>query len=248
MADYTERFSNKAEIYNTYRPKYPQELRELLVEKLNLTPEKLVADIGSGTGISSEIFLDNGNMVFAVEPNKDMREMAELNFDLEENFVSVAATAENTGLHDESIYLIFAGTAFHWFDFEGAKKEFARILKPDGHIVISWISRDMEDLLQQETEAIYNKYTEEIAATEKQKDDYKVEEFFAPKKPQQASFYHSQTFDLEQFMGRLQSSSYYPNEGGDFYDEMTEDMKNVFEKYQKDGVVEFKYITKIYWV
>lgn len=248
MSEYTGRFSQKADDYNKYRPKYPEELRELLVNELNLTPEKLVADIGSGTGISSEIFLDCGNMVFAVEPNEAMREMAEQNFDLEENFVSVNGTAENTELNDGSIDLIFSGTAFHWFDLEKTKKEFYRILKPGGNIMISWISRDMDDELQQETEAVFNKYTEDITSVEKQKDGYKVEEFFAPKKVQHRTFPHSQTFEWEQFLGRLRSSSYYPEESDKDFDAITADMKAVFEKFEENGTVEFKYKTEVYWV
>lgn len=246
MSSYTGRFSQKAEDYNRYRPKYPAELLELLVTDLQLSPEKVVADIGSGTGISSEIFIENGNRVFAVEPNASMREMAEQNLGDRECFISIDGSAEDTGLMDSAVDLIFSGTAFHWFDFERTKKEFKRILKPGGYAVISWISRDMSGPLQQDTEAVFSHYTEDITSVEKQKDADKVEEFFSPNQVSHKDFPHSQTFNWEEFLGRVRSSSYYPSADDEKYNSMTAKMKAVFEKYEQDGTVEFRYKTEVY--
>lgn len=124
----TERFNNRVDNYTLYRPHYPKEIIPFLKKEIGLTEHSLIADIGSGTGISSEIFLDNGNMVYAVEPNIEMREAAEKMHKFDKNFISINASAEKTSLKDNSIDVIIAGQAFHWFDKTLAKNEFKRIV------------------------------------------------------------------------------------------------------------------------
>ena len=125
-ADPTKRFSDRVENYVKYRPGYPPALLDCLRQVCGLTPAAVIADVGSGTGILSELFLKNGTPVFAVEPNDDMRQAAELRLGHYPNFASVAGTAETTMLSDRSVDLVTAGQAFHWFDVSQAKAEFAR--------------------------------------------------------------------------------------------------------------------------
>ena len=72
-----QRFSNRVENYIRYRPSYPPQVLETLRVECGLTPDSTVADIASGTGIFSRLLLENGNRVYGVEPNRDMREAAE---------------------------------------------------------------------------------------------------------------------------------------------------------------------------
>src|ERR1700722_18650168 len=116
MLDPTKRFTGRSENYIRYRPGYPAEIINLLRDRCGLTPASAVADIGSGTGKISEIFLENGNPPFGGEPNRDMREAGErllLHFP---NFTSVIGTAEDTTLPDGSMDFVVAAQAFHWFD------------------------------------------------------------------------------------------------------------------------------------
>ncbi|MCY7375874.1 MAG: class I SAM-dependent methyltransferase [Pyrinomonadaceae bacterium] len=76
MANTVERFSNRVENYVKYRPTYPPEILSLFRTEMNLQTASTIADIGAGTGISAKIFLENGNPVFAVEPNEAMRNAA----------------------------------------------------------------------------------------------------------------------------------------------------------------------------
>ena len=92
------RFSDRVDDYVKYRPNYPEQIIEILTEKIGLNHNFIIADVGSGTGISSEIFITSGNKVFAVEPNKEMREAAELRYVNDSNFISVNGTAEQTNL------------------------------------------------------------------------------------------------------------------------------------------------------
>ena len=141
LVDPKKRFSSRVENYIKYRPSYPVEILDFLKKKKILAKDTSIADIGSGTGILTKIFLDNGNHVYGVEPNNDMRKAAENLLRDYKNFSSVKGSAEATGLEENSINLIIAGQAFHWFDVEKAKKEFKRILKPNGHVVLIWNNR-----------------------------------------------------------------------------------------------------------
>src|SRR6185312_4075188 len=78
MNDNTKRFSDRVEDYIKYRPNYPEKIVKILEEKTNLDKDKTIADIGSGTGISSKLFLENDYKVIGVEPNK---EMSKIEFD-----------------------------------------------------------------------------------------------------------------------------------------------------------------------
>lgn len=157
MNDPTRRFSNRVDNYVKYRPGYPTAIVDLLAAECRLTPQSLVADIGSGTGLLARLFLDNGNRVIGVEPNPEMCQAGERFLAPYAGFTSLPGTAEATGLADASVDFITAGQAFHWFDPEAAIQEFRRILKTDGWVVLAWNDRQnattsffagYEDLLQ----------------------------------------------------------------------------------------------------
>ncbi|NMC78610.1 MAG: class I SAM-dependent methyltransferase, partial [Chloroflexi bacterium] len=108
-----------------------------------LTPQAVIADVGSGTGILSGLFLRNGNRVFGVEPNPPMRQAGERLLQAYPQFVSVASTAEQTPLPDHSVDFVTAGQAFHWFDAAQARQEFVRLLVPGGWVVLLWNERQV---------------------------------------------------------------------------------------------------------
>lgn len=138
MTNPTERFTSRVENYVKYRPSYPAEIVPFLAEKAGLASESTIVDVGSGTGISSALFLDHGYRVVGVEPNGAMRAAAERMLGENPRFTSINATAEATTLPDDSADLIIAGQAFHWFDQARARAEFARILKPNGMVALMW--------------------------------------------------------------------------------------------------------------
>ncbi len=98
MKNSTSRFSDRVDNYIKYRPGYPLEVLELLKTSCGLTPDSLIADIGSGTGISSRLFLDHHNTVYGVEPNQEMRHAAKKFLEDYNHFHSIDATAEKTHL------------------------------------------------------------------------------------------------------------------------------------------------------
>lgn len=138
----TKRFDGKGEIYAKARPGYPSELLDYVRNTLHFDEGSTFADIGSGTGIFSELLLNGGYHVYAVEPNADMRMKAEEKLGNRKDFVSVNGTDSSTTLPELSVDCVTTAQAFHWFDVEAFKAECRRILKPDGKVIIIYNTRD----------------------------------------------------------------------------------------------------------
>ena len=142
--DGTTRFSSKVDNYRKYRPTYPAEVIDLLRHECGLTSEAVVADIAYGTGLFTKLLAETGARVIGVEPNAPMRQAGEEYLAAYANFRSIEGTAEATGLADRSIDLLAAAQAAHWFDVEKAKREFLRVLKPKGWVVLLWNKRSLD--------------------------------------------------------------------------------------------------------
>src|SRR3982075_2072620 len=137
----TSRFSDRVENYVRYRPGYPLDVIETLKSECGLTPADVVADIASGTGIWTRMLLDQGNAVFGVEPNPEMREAGEHLLAVFPNFTSVGGAAEATTLPDHSVDFVTAAQAAHWFRRDMARREFGRLLKRGGWLALPWNER-----------------------------------------------------------------------------------------------------------
>lgn len=247
MSNSTKRFSDRVEDYIKYRPGYPKDLIDILKRELNLDSKNIIADIGSGTGISSIPFLENGNRVYGIEPNKEMRLAAEEVLSQYPNFFSIEGTAEETSLASKTVDIIFCGQAFHWFDKSKSKKEFDRILKEQGHMVFVWNSRSTQSDFQKEYEkALLENIDEYKFVNHRNISDQEIEDFFAPKKMSIFKTDNKQSFDLEGLKGRLKSSSYCPK-SGETYDKLMTQIESIFYKYQSNNSIDFEYETQIYY-
>ena len=243
-----ERFSDRVENYVLYRPHYPAEIIRFLKEDLKLTKQWVIADIGSGTGISSELFISNGNVVYAVEPNPKMRQAAVNEFRHDKNFISVNGTAENTSLSENSIDLIIAGQAFHWFDKAPSKKEFQRIAKPDAYLALIWNERESNSDFQQAYEQMLFEFAPDYAEVyQNNVDETAISDFFSPQPYEMVTFFNSQFFDFEGLKGRLLSCSYAPQEHHPNFEPMVRRLKKIFDQFSFDDRLEFKYNCKLYY-
>jgi SAM-dependent methyltransferase len=248
MANTVERFSNRVENYVRYRPGYPQEVLELLREKANLRRSSVLADIGSGTGISARLFLENGNQVYGVEPNAKMRAAAEEFLKDFPNFKSVDGTSENTTLENETVDLVVAAQAFHWFDRAKTREEFRRILRAGGHAVLIWNERrlDANEFLRE-----YESFLIEFGTDyEQSRHDHLAEnifdEFFQAGF-QKRVFQNIQTLDFEGLKGRALSASYIPTEENPRFGEMIKTLESLFTKHQKNDTIQISYDTNVYY-
>ena len=242
------RFNERVANYIAYRPKYPAAVAEFLREELGLSAASVVADVGSGTGILSELLLREGCTVFAVEPNEAMRAAAEKLLQAYPNFKSVSGTAEATTLADGSVDFVTAGQAFHWFDGARARVEFRRILKPDGWVALIWNMRQTDTTpFLRDYEKLLRDFGMDYAQVNcEQLPEERIADFFAGAYSQRA-FANEQVFDYDGVRGRLLSSSYVPLAGHPNHEPMLAELRRIFDLHQRDGQVTIEYDTKVFY-
>ena len=241
------RFDNRAELYARYRPGYPAEMYEYLLHESALPQDGAIADLGSGTGILAAPLLDRGFCVYGVEPNDDMRAVAESALGRNPNFHSLNATAEATHLDDASVDLVVAGQAFHWFEPEATRAEVRRILRPGGRCALIWNQRQLD------TTPFLRAY--EAFLLEWGTDYQAVSETYA--NPDAIAlvlganclvrrFENVQAFDEEGLLGRLRSSSYTPAADDANFQPMIAALRTLFANHEQRGIVRIEYTTEVY--
>ncbi len=246
MTEPTARFSNRVENYVKYRPSYPAEMLHLFRDEMSLNEASIIADIGSGTGISAKIFLENGNEVYGIEPNAAMREASKAYLKDYPKFYAIDGTAENTTLKPKSVDFIIAAQAFHWFDKAKTPAEFRQILRENGFIALIWNERqlDSNDFLRE-----YERFVLEFGT------DYKeirhenitnqiISDFFQTDFCEK-SFLNTQKLHFTGLKGRILSSSYMPTEENPLFEEMIKELKRLFTRHQKNDTIEIIYNAKV---
>jgi SAM-dependent methyltransferase len=248
MPDPTARFGDRVADYVATRPGYPPAVLNLLRAEAGLTPASIVADVGSGTGLSARLFLENGNTVYGVEPNAEMRAAGEQFLAGYPGFHGVAGTAEATTLLDASIDLVVAGQAFHWFDPPRARAEFRRILRSGGFVVLMWNTRrvDTSPFLRGYEQLLQRYGTDYREVVHTNVDHAKLAAFFGPGGFQSFKLDNEQLFDREGLKGRLRSSSYTPPPGHPNFEPMMADLNRLFDTFHENGRVRFEYDTELY--
>jgi len=244
----TERFSSRVDNYARYRPSYPPLVLELLRERCGLRPGARVADIGSGTGILTELLLESGAEVFAVEPNDAMRGAAEAQLEGHPRFRSVKGTAESTTLGDASVDLLVAGQAFHWFDPQRARIEALRVLRPLAWAALLWNERPPEATpFLADYEALLRRHAPEYTRITASRADVGTMRQFLGAAMEVRTFANEQILDFEGLKGRLMSSSYAPEPGNPDYEPMIALLREVFGRHERDGRIVMPYSTLVYF-
>ena len=249
MLNATQRFSSRVADYIAYRPGYPQALIPYLARVCRLGDAAVIADVGSGTGILTQLLLQNGYRVYGVEPNKEMREAGEQLLRGYPQFTSINGTSEATTLENRSVDLITVAQAFHWFDPLKTRVEFARVLKPGGRVALIWNVRRTDGTpFMQAYEQLLLEYCEEYGRLiPKHADARMMDSFFGSSSYEQHCFAFSQSFDLEGLKGRLMSSSYAPQPGHPLHSAMMAELERIFRSCQVNGQVCFEYDTRVFW-
>lgn len=244
MKNVTERFSDRADDYALARPSYPDALYGALLRRLDA---HVVADVGSGTGISSAPLLARGLTVIGVEPNAAMRAEAERRFANEPRFTSVAGTAESTTLGDASVDLVTIAQAFHWMDPDAVRRECMRILRPNGVVALYWnwkhtsgtrFLAGYEDLLRG-WGTDYLKVKEGYRVTER------LDAFFGGEFEHHV-FVHSMMLDRDALRALLLSSSYVPGPDDLRRFPMLAALDYLFDATSVDGRVEMYYDAELF--
>lgn len=245
--DSKDRFTGRVDDYVRARPGYPAAIVDDLVAAGNLVPGAVVADIGAGTGISSELFLAAGYEVVAIEPNAPMRAAADASLARFPRYRSLPASAEGTGLSEASIDLVVAAQAFHWFDAARTRPEFRRILKPSGWVALIWNARRSTGTVFLEA---YENLLLEFGT------DYALVGHRGVGRERLAGFFggafttrrydNRQALDLAGLRSRLLSSSYIPAAGEPAHAAMLDRLAEIFAAHAVDGQVEFVYDTEVH--
>jgi SAM-dependent methyltransferase len=219
----------------------------VLREQLGFTQGWRVADIGSGTGIWSALLLEHGAAVFGVEPNAEMRAAAETALAEWPGFRSVEGSAELTTLADQSVDLVTAAQAFHWFDRERARVEFVRILRPPARLALIWnrrITAGTPFLVAYETLLEQHGTDYQQVRHDHLREDTIAAFFNGP--------YHRTRLPNHQLVGwpglrgRVLSSSYVPPAGDPRCIPMLRALEQIFAEHQTDGQVRLEYDTEVY--
>jgi len=247
MTDPKDRFSNRVSDYVKYRPGYPHGVLTLLREVIGLEQHLVIADIGSGTGLSAQLLLDNGNVVFGVEPNAEMRGAAEALLGRSGRFRSVDGSAEVTGLPDRSVDVVLAAQAFHWFDQESVGREWQRILRPEGWVVLIWNERRLEATpFLRAYEQLLVEYSTDYSLIRHENVTQDVIRKFIPRDYSRHALDNVQEFDFEGLKGRLLSSSYAPAHGHPRHEPMIKALRSVFDEHCPEGKAIIEYDTVVH--
>lgn len=243
---FIRRFQGRAAVYSKYRPVYPIGVLLVLRREIGFDRERIVADIGSGTGILSELFLGSGNRVYCVEPNEDMRGAADEKLKkYAPRYASIDGTAEATNLKGGSIDLVAVGQALHWFDAERARAEFVRILRREGYVSIVYNDRKTEGGVEEAYGRVIDRFRKNMAAIPKVDDDY-VAKYVKRGEFRKFVMPNSQSLDSKGLLGRLASASYMPPENDREWVEVEREVKKIIAEHGDRGVVTLHYDTVLY--
>ncbi|HTV08229.1 MAG TPA: methyltransferase domain-containing protein [Candidatus Aquilonibacter sp.] len=240
MANTIERFDGRAEDYQRYRERYDaKELLPLLREWSGLTPEWLVADVGAGTGMLSDVFLANGNRVIAIEPNAEMRTACQRLHQGDAKLEVRAGTAEATGLPDASVDMVANGRALHWFDVPRAMQEFKRVLRPNGWLVV--IAAGRTERGREANEALTHllqEFTGDLMYREKAYKVYgDVKELFDGSQYHHFEHGGEMHMDWEHLRGMALSLSHSPRLDDPRFPAFQHLLRDYFDRYQKEGIL-----------
>lgn len=248
MSDTVERFSNRVANYVKYRPGYPAEMMDFFRERLGLERGSVVADVGSGTGLSARPFLEAGCTVYGVEPNAAMREAAEEFLAEFPGFKSTDGTSNTTTLGDSSCDFVIAAQAFHWFEPEATRSEFRRILKPGGYVALIWNERQLDTTeFLREYEKLLLKYGRDYAEVRHEQINEEVLSGFFRAEFGRATFANRQVFDLAGLRGRMLSSSYMPDENDPAFSLLEKELESLFAKHNESGRITVFYDTNVFY-
>jgi SAM-dependent methyltransferase len=225
-------------------------LLPLLESEIGLTPAATIADVGSGTGIFSRLLLDYGCTVYAIEPNAEMRAYAEADLGKRERYHSIAASASATHLADASVDHVTAAQAFHWFDLEASRREFRRILRADGAVVLvynTWRGRNTPFL--KAYDELTRRYDREYAtrAATPVSVPQRLAAFFGPPGYEQAQIDNPYHYSWEEFHGGALSRSYAPLPGDPDHEAYVAELRALFEAHAREGQIQFPYLTIVVW-
>jgi SAM-dependent methyltransferase len=267
--DARDRFAATADLYERWRPTYPDALVDWLTA--GLAPGSTVADLGCGTGIFSRLLAARGLHVIGIDPNETMLDKARAAGDgagdIEpksepEASRRDAATvcgrasprsqtttgdveyrrgeAAATGLSEGSVTLAVGAQSFHWFEVPATMRELRRILTTEGRGAAVWNVR-ADSPLGDAYEALLRRFSTEYGEVVRPEDRIAaLRAFPGVTDIQEIELTHAQRLDRGGLFGRVYSSSYVVH-GVDDREGFDRALDALFDAHQEGGVVELRY-------
>jgi SAM-dependent methyltransferase len=243
----TSRFSDRVSDYARFRPGYPSQVCDVIAEVTGLPRGAEFADIGAGTGLFSQLLLNAGYRVVAVEPNQPMRRVAEEAFSSNPLYRSVDGRAEATGLPERSVDAVAVAQALHWFDVPACRSEFARILRPPAWLAVVWNTRiDVGDPFSEGYEQLLQQHGTDYRDVRHANRSEESIRLLLGDAPVFRAVDSWQQFDWEGLQGRLMSTSYVPSRSDPRSERMLVDLRQLFDRCEQAGQVTMRYATQIW--
>jgi len=228
-------FSGRSENFLTGRPDYPKAFFDYLYDEIGIKTTDVIADIGSGIGMMSKHFLERGNTVYCIEPNQEMKALADQLLSHHKGYISLLKTAENTSLKTDSVDYIVCGNAYGSFDKAQVDMEFSRILKIGGKLIITHyypdINPDSDDM----------SLWDEFKNTEVLERDKQLGNEFFEGTAINKTFHHTYYQDFFHFLSGCLSSAIAPKAGDERYEYFVNQVKRFFDKKSANDVMECKF-------
>jgi SAM-dependent methyltransferase len=233
-------FELVADVYERARPGYPPEAVGWIADRLDVRPNRIVLDLGAGTGKLTRSLVDTGARVIAVEPGDAMRAELERAVPHAE---AMRGSAEDIPLPDASVDAIAIGQAFHWFRHDVAIPELHRVLRPRGGVALLWNSRDPDALLHVEIGKLIAPF---IPPDRPDPEEWSRElgesELFGPLEERRFSF--AQELNADQLAERIASVSFIAAAPPAARLDLDQELRRVARRL--GGRVDFPYVTHAY--
>ncbi len=168
----SQRFDEVAELYEAYRPGYPQALIDTLIAFSGLQQGDRILEIGSGTGKATALFAERGFSITCLEPGRNLAAVAARKFKDNPRIRIEHIRFEDWQAPIEVFDALISAQAYHWVPKEYRMVKAAQVLRPAGHIALFWnMSPYIDSPLRRDLDQVYHQLAPEI-----HKDEVDVEQ------------------------------------------------------------------------
>ncbi|MCI8553586.1 MAG: class I SAM-dependent methyltransferase [Clostridiales bacterium] len=239
-------FTGRADDYVKSRPTYAPQLITALYDTFGFSADSLVADVGSGTGKFAGQLLEKGTAVICVEPNDDMRRMARKVLAAYSRCRFTDGDAADTKIPPGSVDFVAAAQSFHWFDAAQFKRECARILTPQGKVLLIGNHRDPQQALNRESRLLYAEHCPGFYGFSGGQPLEEAASAFFGGGYEKLVCENPLRYDKAAFISRSLSSSYSLKDGEPGYEAYIQALSLLFDRHAKRGMLEMKNRTEAY--
>lgn len=213
-----ERFSGFADVYDAHRPKAPQQAVAIISTYLGRKPAK-VADLGCGTGLSTNSWLGHAGQVIGIEPNADMLAIARAKAGDARSGGNGDAISFLAGYSNElpfaaeSVDVVTCSQSFHWMEPFSTLREAGRVLKAGGifaaydcdwPLCVGWeLEMAYNQLIAKAEHIIEENVQEESRALKRSKDKHllNMQESGVFRYTREVVFHNTEACDAARFLG-----------------------------------------------